>query len=419
MKISPTLSLALNALLLGLLLRNPMTGPRPGTPAPASSPGTNHVTSVQPQPAPPPASEPLPQVVQVNEPFHWAQVESPDYRVYLANLRAIGCPEPTVQDILIADLNDLFAARVKALVDEVSGRFWESIIRKDDFEEMIDKKHDQLRVLEDERDAVFTALFGDNDPRSAERREDHAAGRREQWEQLADFLPEEKRARLVAASENLEQAWEEFLRTPHLTDAQRQARRKELDAAHDQALRECLTPAEFDELRLRQSPAARVRDRLVGLDLPGDDARALASIELAKNEAQTALSKQDADFKSRTAQLQQQAETQTRELLGEDRYAAFQRAADDRYEPIYRVTQRLELPDATAAQAYAIRRQAEDAARQLRENESLSAAERQAMLQAIGAETQQSLATVLGPKGFAAYDKNDGGWMTQLTSPPP
>src|SRR6267143_1034937 len=30
----------------------------------------------------------------------WRAVESPDYRQYLANLRAIGCPEETIRDII-------------------------------------------------------------------------------------------------------------------------------------------------------------------------------------------------------------------------------------------------------------------------------------------------------------------------------
>src|SRR5437899_3128213 len=32
-------------------------------------------------------------------PFDWRQVESEDYRQYVANLRALGCPEQTVRDI--------------------------------------------------------------------------------------------------------------------------------------------------------------------------------------------------------------------------------------------------------------------------------------------------------------------------------
>src|SRR6185369_814692 len=40
--------------------------------------------------------------------FNWANVESPDYRDYIAKLRAIGCPEETVRDIIIADVNKLY-----------------------------------------------------------------------------------------------------------------------------------------------------------------------------------------------------------------------------------------------------------------------------------------------------------------------
>ena len=41
----------------------------------------------------------------------WQMVESEDYKNYIANLRAIGCPEETIRDIIIADVNKLFAAR--------------------------------------------------------------------------------------------------------------------------------------------------------------------------------------------------------------------------------------------------------------------------------------------------------------------
>ena len=216
-----------------------------------------------------------------------------------------------------------------------------------------------------------------------------------------------------------ERAWTDFLRTPGQTGAQQQTKRKELEAAHEQAVREWLTPDEYAELRLRQSPAASLRERLVGLDLSEDQVRAAARIQLATAEAQAALSPKDGDFKSRTAQLQQQSEAQTRELIGPEAYAALQRATDNRYEPFYRVTQRLELPDAAAAQAYDIRRKAQDAARQLFDNKYLSAENRQVMLQALGAATKQSLSTTLGPKGFAAYDQLDGGWMTQIASRSP
>src|ERR1035437_1380899 len=43
--------------------------------------------------------------------FSWRDVESPDYATYIANLRDIGCPEQTIRDIIIADVNLLYSRR--------------------------------------------------------------------------------------------------------------------------------------------------------------------------------------------------------------------------------------------------------------------------------------------------------------------
>src|SRR5437667_8824635 len=51
----------------------------------------------RPEPAPA-ASAPAPP-----EEFRWSQIESEDYPTYIANLRAIGVPEKTIRDIVLAD----------------------------------------------------------------------------------------------------------------------------------------------------------------------------------------------------------------------------------------------------------------------------------------------------------------------------
>ena len=128
------LSLTFNALLLGFVVWLTSAKPRSEVRADLSRCLTNHGLRTKPRSTPPSlTSEPLPEGVVVSEAFDWAQLESADYHDYIANLRAIGCPELTVRDIIIADVNDLFTPRVKALVDEVNGRFWELILRPDDF----------------------------------------------------------------------------------------------------------------------------------------------------------------------------------------------------------------------------------------------------------------------------------------------
>ena len=56
------------------------------------------------------------------KPFDWSQLESTnDYRVYVANLRAIGCPEPTIQDIVRGDAWRGFSFQRKQLSLDGSG----------------------------------------------------------------------------------------------------------------------------------------------------------------------------------------------------------------------------------------------------------------------------------------------------------
>src|SRR6266571_2294266 len=43
----------------------------------------------------------------------WRKVESEDYKKYIANLRAVGCPEKTIRDVIVADVNDLHRQRYR------------------------------------------------------------------------------------------------------------------------------------------------------------------------------------------------------------------------------------------------------------------------------------------------------------------
>jgi LysM repeat protein len=70
--------------------------------------------------------------------FSWREVEAPDYAIYIANLRDIGCPEATIRDIIVADVNQLYA-------------------RKRAFEAL---NPDQFETLEEERRALLTRLLG-------------------------------------------------------------------------------------------------------------------------------------------------------------------------------------------------------------------------------------------------------------------
>jgi len=63
--------------------------------------------------APVPDESPASVSPQTTQPFRWTQLESTNYLVYVSNLRAIGCPEQTLRDIITADVASLYAQERK------------------------------------------------------------------------------------------------------------------------------------------------------------------------------------------------------------------------------------------------------------------------------------------------------------------
>src|SRR5258708_18824466 len=63
--------------------------------------------------------------------FNWTQVESSDYRTYMANLRAIGCPESTIRDIIGADVTKMYMNRIAGLRPMPRGpfKYWDTADR--------------------------------------------------------------------------------------------------------------------------------------------------------------------------------------------------------------------------------------------------------------------------------------------------
>ncbi len=76
-----------------------------------------------------PPRQPVLSAAPTNRPaFNWRQVESDDYRTYIANLRSIGCPEQTIRDIVSADVLSAFVARRQDALSNLYSdfKYWDS-----------------------------------------------------------------------------------------------------------------------------------------------------------------------------------------------------------------------------------------------------------------------------------------------------
>jgi hypothetical protein len=95
-------------------------------------------------------------VAKAAESFDWRTVESDDYKQYVANLRAIGCPEKTLRDIIMADVNDLYRQRAKT---STSNRFeyWKPGLLGNAFDE---KRVAQQQEQAKERRDILASLLG-------------------------------------------------------------------------------------------------------------------------------------------------------------------------------------------------------------------------------------------------------------------
>ena len=90
--------------------------------------------------------------------FSWHAVESPNYEDYVANLRSIGCPEQTIRDIIIADVNALFARRRATELVTPYQQWW----RSEPDSNVVAIAAMKAQALESERATLLTELLGAN-----------------------------------------------------------------------------------------------------------------------------------------------------------------------------------------------------------------------------------------------------------------
>jgi hypothetical protein len=88
--------------------------------------------------------------------FSWREIESPDYPTFIANLRSIDCPEQTIRDIIIADVNALYSLKRATNLVTSEQQWW----RSEPDPAVVLAAAEKSRELEDERRALLSSLLG-------------------------------------------------------------------------------------------------------------------------------------------------------------------------------------------------------------------------------------------------------------------
>ncbi|MBE0542446.1 MAG: hypothetical protein IH623_13885 [Verrucomicrobia bacterium] len=330
MKLLLTVSLMLNLLLLGAAVRrgahqhsNEFARPLRTQVAPAT-PASNFFQrrpSLKTAPATP-----------------WEAIESRDPRQLIASLRAIGCPEQTIRDIVVTRISREFHGRLQAAYDdEVRQRpWWRGTPYSRQSLEL-----SQLRFrLRGERDDLLEELFGE--PATL------------QWFQVLstrgpavvgrEFLPLEKKTPLREIEARYRQ-WSAEVTFPvgQALDEEERGELLDLQRRKRAEIEALLTPHELEELDVRGSAAAIfVRRKLPEAD---SEAEFRAMVQAALEGGVTEGSRSVESFASRfgigmeAASERQERfeedqlraiEARIKELLSEQRFAEMQQAEAER-----------------------------------------------------------------------------------------
>jgi hypothetical protein len=336
----------------------------------------------------------------------WRNVESEDYKKYIANLRAIGCPEETIRDIIIADVNKLFDARKKEISGSSTNKFqyWKTgNFFTDMFNEEKLQKH---RELAKEKQALLKELLGIE---VAEKPD--PMGGMNPYETLLDFLPPERHTALM----NLEQDFAAKM-MKRMKDARNNPNfMREMQAEKDAELAKILSPQEKEEYDLRMSQSAMVMRMTMGDFQPSE--QEFRDIFKARKKFDDEFGLMGASNKPEERDRRQAAQTELdnsiKSVLGEDRFREYKYDQDLTRSSLNDIVKEHNVPRQQAYKVFDIKTAAQEQAAAVRKDQSLTPEQRQTALDAIQQETRNAVNSVLGSTAGDAYFAK-GSWLRSL-----
>jgi LysM repeat protein len=322
--------------------------------------------------------------------FAWQELESADYAAYVANLREIGCPEQTIRDIVIADVNQLYTKRILEEVPTADQQWW----RTTPDTNFLAAASVKTRELDQERRTLLATLLGPD--------WETALSPQRPLLQLNGPVLGELSAETKNAVQGIIARSQE--RTQEYLDAQKAAGRAtdpaELARIAQQTrteLAQVLTAAQMEEFLLRYSDSATaLRAQLRGVELTPDEFRNLfraadpieQQLQLAAGDAPDKISQQTA--------LATQLGDLFKSVLGSDRYRAYQLAQDPLYAAAVAAGDQAGASPQAVQKLYALNKLIADEQARIRNNPSLTDDQKTAQLKALDQQQQQASDQILG-----------------------
>ncbi|MCI0534596.1 MAG: hypothetical protein L0Z50_05155 [Verrucomicrobiales bacterium] len=325
--------------------------------------------------------------------LHWSQIESPDYRKYIASLRAIGCPEETIRGLIILEINKRYAPRLAALTQQTN---LFAIRHAGDPKNL--ERDEKLRALKQEKTQLLEELFGIG----CCDEELVISGHPDLRDGLLGFIPGSKRRALRDLEGRYEQLQQQVYWKSHgywLYEDELEV--KALRARQREELNKLLTPEELTQYDLRMSPLAHSLQARLQVFHPTEE-------EFEKIFAVMQPFENDIDRGASAAQ--DQINSQLRSGLEAERFTEYQLSQNPAFVEFARFAQRFDLPQETARTLFDMKNVVEAQHRQVLGDQTLSEQERTAALKNLGTETQKALTGFLGDELFKLFRGHSQVW---------
>jgi hypothetical protein len=340
-------------------------------------------------------------VVVRHENFTWDQIESTNYITFIKNLHAVGCPEQTIRDIIVSEVDQLYAHRRLDEVDYPNYQWWRSVPDAATVQAAAAK----LEALETERRGVLTSLLGPGWDAQANELIAANGGITLTGPILGDLAPELKDAVYAIAARAQ-------LKIEAYQAAQRD-QNKPIDPMEMVRLREeplmqlvsVLNPAQYEEYALRYSPSAQqLREQMRPISLTQDQFRDLFNaVNSINGQPVFYYTGSDTILLGQQQQLRAQSDAIIKATLGDQLYAAYQLNQDPLYRSSKAMAEQLGVPETSVMSVYEINRATQAELDRIRNDNSMTSDEKVEAMAQTQVEQQQSLQQLLGPEAFQVW----------------
>jgi hypothetical protein len=343
--------------------------------------------------------------------FNWESVESGDYKEYIANLRSIGCPEETIRDIILADVNKLYDQKKKQLRGTPQKyEFWKSgnpWMPTGDAETIA-----KIRTLDEERGTFLRSLGIEPDFKT------EAANVFNPFETMLDFLPDNKKTQVMKMFSEMQAKMAKLSKDGNPDPKEMMKVQREVE----EMVKQQLSPEEALQYELRFSMTANMmRNQVAGFDPSEDEFMKVYKLRKGFDEQFSPMGMGDESEAERDKRQKAEKELkqEIKQALGDERYKDYELAQDWQFQQTLRALKRADLGVAEAKQVNVMKKLAEEQASSIRNDKSLSQAQKTTALEAIRTETESSFKKYLGDKGWESYNRpNNVYWLDSINRKP-